>query len=74
MKILLALFGLGLLLATTGCEVRTGYGGGYPAYYGEYPYTYYGSGVYVSPYHHYYYGPYRRGHWEHHGHWHHDWD
>ncbi len=42
-----------LWVVATGCEVETGYGGGYAPVYGEYPYAYYGQGaapVYVYPY------------------------
>ncbi len=59
MKVFLRLVLLGLLLTAAGCEVEGPpvYGGSYGAFYGEYPYTYYGPGtVYVQPYPYYYHG------------------
>ncbi len=73
-------FGLGLLLLlTAGCEVESGYGGGYGVY-GEYPYTYYGGDVYPGyaypayPYHyrHWHHRPYDRDHyWDRDDYWRH---
>lgn len=70
MKFKLLLIGTGLLLlATAGCEVERGYGGGYGVY-GEYPSTYYGGGVYYPESGPYYYGPYDRDHyWDRDRHW-----
>ncbi|MGH7971715.1 MAG: hypothetical protein ACREIC_23625 [Limisphaerales bacterium] len=71
MRLKLCLAGTALLLGTVGCEVETGYGGGYGAY-GEYPSTYYGGGAYypgyVSP--QIYVAPYDRDHyWDRDRHW-----
>ncbi len=65
MKRIVGLIGAALLLLTAGCEVESGYGGGYGGVYGEYPYTYYG-GSYVYPgyaYPYYRRFPYDRDHY-----------
>ncbi len=76
-RIIGAIAGAALLLGVAGCEVESGYGGAYGGVYGEYPYTYYGQGVYPGyaypygyPYVYRGWGPYDRDHyWDRHEHW-----
>ena len=71
-KWLVSLLGVAMLLLMAGCEAEVPYGGACGGVYGEYPYTYYGSGayypapVYVYPYryrYHYHRAPYDRDHY-----------
>ncbi len=71
MKRIVWLLGGALLLLVAGCEVESGYGGGYGVY-GEYPYTY--NGGYAEPYPYYGYYPHLHGYdrdhyWDRHHYW-----
>ena len=56
MRVILALIGLVIVLATRGCTIEERHyrGGYYHGYYGEYPHRYYGHERYY-PYPYYYY-------------------
>ena len=56
MKLIIALGGLAMLIATAGCEIESDHyhrGGYYHGYHGEYPYRYYGHSERYRVYHPY---------------------